>query len=344
MHTKKILMASLLSAAMLLSACGGQSAPQSGDPQSGAPQSTGSGTTEETAWVPEGDITIRIPVAAGGSFDTFGRIFAQGIQKNYGTTVMVTNLTGANGGVAAADLNSYDPDPCELMGGNIGMFTVTPLFTPDMAMDLEDFELVGSLVAEEYILYAAPGKTGIESWEDLVEYAKTNPVLVNSQAAGSTEHALVTALMGQQGIEFTSVINDGAAKGLVATVAGDSTVCMGPVSVGRQYIETGEVVPILCFSETPCTEFEGIEVPTAKSIGSDLVFSTNNFLMARKGADPEALAQMYDTYVQWQETDEFKELAANADFVPNNVAGPELEEELLASAAMFEEIYNTYYK
>lgn len=339
MRTKRILMASVLSAAMLLSACGGQN-----DFQSSAPHNETAGTTEETAWVPEGDITIRIPVAAGGSFDTFGRIFAQGIQQSYGTTVMVTNLTGANGGVAAADLNSYEPSPCELMGGNIGMFTVTPLFTPDVAMNLEDFELVGSLVAEEYILYAAPGKTGIESWEDLVEYAKSNPVLVNSQAAGSTEHALVTALMGQQGIEFTSVINDGAAKGLVATVAGDSTVCMGPVSVGRQYIETGEVVPILCFSETPCTEFEGIEVPTATSIGSELVFTTNNFLMARKGADPEALTQMYDAYVQWQETDEFKELAANADFVPNNVTGQELEEELLASAAMFEEIYNTYYK
>lgn len=296
------------------------------------------------AWVPEEDITIRVPAAAGGGFDTYVRIFAQGIQESLDTTTIVANLPGANGSIAAADLNSIDASPYEIMGGNIGMFTTAPLFTPANALNLEDYELIGSLASGEIILYASPKNTGIETFEDLLAYAEDNDVLLGTQPPGNAVQAIATALMGEAGIEFTNIISDGANKDIISVVSGDITLSLGYPNVGRQYVQEGSIVPLLTFSKEPSTAFEGIEVPTATSKGYDFVFRANNFLMAKKGADANALSELYEAFVVWQETDAFKELAASTQYEPYNQTGQDLKAEIEDAAGMFKEIFEKYYQ
>lgn len=309
-----------------------------------AAESASTAGGDSATWKPEHDITIRVPAAAGGVFDLATRIFAQCIQTEFGTTAMVTNLTGANGGVASADMMQYDATPCEMMGGNIGMFTMTPLFSPDIALNLEDYAIVASLISDEFVLCVAPGNKGIESWEDLVEYGKTNKILVGSQAPGDTGHALVTAMFSQAGFDFDIVTADGSNKNMIATVAGDTDCCIVSAPVAQQFITEGTVTPIVCFSDTPTTIFEGLEVPTAQSFGYDYVFRTNNFIMTRADADPAGIQAMYDAYYAYSQTDEFKALAAESNLVPYIYDGATTKASLTESAEMFKEIYEAYYK
>lgn len=299
---------------------------------------------ETMAWMPEEDITIRVPSAAGGGFDTFVRIFAKGIQESMDSTTIVTNLPGANGTVAFGDLINYDPSPYELMGGNIGQFTTAPLFNPANSLDLDNFELLGSLASGEFCLYVSPQQTGIETFEDLIEYSKDNEVLIGSQPPGSAVHALVTYVFGESGVNYSTVISDGANKDIISVVNGDITVSVGYPNVGRQYVQEGTIIPILTFSGEPCVDFEGLEVPTAKSQGIDLAFRANNFVMARKGADTEALKAMFNAFIEWQETESFKELADNTKYVPYNQNGEELKAEIERAAELFQVIYDKYYK
>lgn len=348
-------LAILMGVTLCLGGCGEKntSSPASPSSESKTSQQTASENSSSTEskkeeapsekWKPEHDITIRIPAAAGGAFDVFARIFAQGTQEAFGQTVMVTNLAGANGGVAASDLNNYDPSACEMMGGNIGMFTIVPLFKPDMALSLDDYDIVTSLVSEEYVLCVAPDKTGIKSWEDLQDYAKNNKILVGTKAPGETDHALITATFGKAGFDYNIITSDGANKLLLSTVAGDTTCSVCPTSVAEQYVEEGTALPILCFSAEPCKEFKGMEVPTAKSKGYDYVFRTNNFIMTRKGADPAALKQIYTAYTEWQETDEFKKIAQDANFKPFTQDGETTKKMIQETAKMFKDIYDQYY-
>lgn len=64
-----------------------------------------SGITADS-FKPSKDFNVRVPFAAGGSADTIARIIGQGLQETYGKSVIVNNLTGANGAIAAADLDS----------------------------------------------------------------------------------------------------------------------------------------------------------------------------------------------------------------------------------------------
>ena len=58
------------------------------------------------------------------------------------------------------------------MVGGIALFTLAPLFNPDIKTNMDDYQFVCSLVSEDQVLFVAPDKTGIKDWEGLQEYAK----------------------------------------------------------------------------------------------------------------------------------------------------------------------------
>lgn len=349
---KKKMIALLLSAAMAfsLAACssGEKNSPPPKESQAAAesqPPAESKAPEKITAdsFQPSKDFNVRVPFAAGGSADTIARIIAQGLQKTYGKSAVVNNLTGANGAVAAADLDGTAPDATELMVGGIAMFTLAPLFNPDVTLKLDDYQFVCNLVSDSQVLFVAPGNSGLESWEDLQEYAKDNRVLFASQAPGDASHMLMTMLFGQAGIDAEAVTTDGGAKSLLSLAGGNVTCAVAVASVGAQYVEEGTLIPIMVFSDEPFTRYDGFEVPTAKSMGYDIMFQTCNFLMTRKDADPDDVAAIYQAILDYSETDEFKDLAANANYVPDLADGETIRQIIANTASMCQSAYDTYY-
>lgn len=299
---------------------------------------------QEGPWKPTSSMNIRVPFKAGGSADTIARIAAKGLEQTYGQSVIVNNLTGANGAIAATDLLSMEAQPTELMVAGITLFTLAPLFNPDIQMNLDDFEMVGSLISEDFVMLANPAKTGIDSFEALLDYAKDNRVICAGNPAGGTTHMLATALFGKAGINGEVLSEDGGAQNALAAASGDAAICIVSASAALQFIQDGSLKPIACFSEEEYTGYgDGIVVPTVKSKGYDIVFKSCNFLMAKKGADKAALDQIYSDILAYRDTDEFKEMAENAKYVPDNQNGDQVRETVEAAAEMCKSVYDEYY-
>ncbi len=306
-------------------------------------QETAAGDAAASAFKPSKDFNIRVPFAAGGSADTIARIVAQGLQKTYGNSAVINNLTGANGAIAAADLDSAKADATELMVGGIALFTLAPLFNPDIQVNVDDYQFVCNLVSEDQVLFVAPDKTGIKDWAGLQEYAKNNRVVFGANTPGGATHLTQTMLFGEAGIDAEAVTSDGSGKDLLAVVGGNVVCAAATTSLGAQYVEEGSLVPIMVFSEEPYTGYEGYEVPTAKSFGYDVVFKTCNFLMTKKDTNPDDVAAIYQAILDYSETDEFKELAANASYVPDLSDGETVKKTIEDAAAMCQEAYDKYY-
>ena len=124
-------------------------------------------------YTPSGEFNIRVFAAAGGVADVVTRIAAQGLQEQYGVTAIINNLTGANGAVAVADMNAYDPSINELSLVSMNLFTMGPLMNPELNIKFEDYAVVGSLIRDEFVLLVS-AESGIKSWDDLVAYGKDN--------------------------------------------------------------------------------------------------------------------------------------------------------------------------
>lgn len=303
----------------------------------------GDQASADGAWKPTSNINIRVPFKAGGSADTIARIAAKGLEKSYGQTVVVNNLTGANGAIAATDLLGQKADPTEMMLTGITLFTLAPLFNQDIQLNLDDFEIVGSLASEDFVVLSNPAKTGIKTFEDLMEYGKTNKVISAANTAGGTTHMLSVALFGEAGITSEVLSDDGGAQNALAVASGDATVCVVSSNAAQQFVEEGTLVPLACFSEEDFTGYTGYTVPTVKSKGFDIVFKSCNFLMTRKGVDKAILDQIYQEILAYRNTDEFKELASSATYIPDTQNGDEVRATIEASAELCKEIYDKYY-
>lgn len=309
-------------------------------------QTTAAESQEATvaeAWKPSTSINIRVPFKAGGSADLITRIAAQGMEKTYGKSVIVNNLTGANGAIAANDLLSMNAEPTEMMVAGITLFTLAPLFNPDIKVNLDDFEIIGSLIAEDFVLLTCPEKSGISTFEDLMEYGKTNRVVCAGNPAGGTTNMLATALFGQAGIDNDVLAHDGGAEDVLSCASGDAVACIVSATAATQYVDDGSLVPVACFSDEEFTGYDGFTVPTVKSKGYDIVFKSCNFLMAKKGVDKAVATQIYNDMLAYRDTDEFKELAANASYVPDNEDGDSVRNTIEAAAKLCQDMYDQYY-
>jgi tripartite-type tricarboxylate transporter receptor subunit TctC len=259
--------------------------------------------------------------------------------------VIVKNITGANGLIAAVDLASIGPDITEMMGGGISMFTLTPLFDSKFTMKLEDYKIVSGMLSEDFVLCVDTARSGIKSWQDLVAYAKSNRIICSNNTPGGTTHMLATALFGGANIEFDSLTDNGSTQNMLRLLAGESNCTIGPVSVAAQQIkESGNITPIMVFSDEPYREFPGYTVPTAKSLGFDIVFKSSNFLMTRAEVPQAHVDAIYRTILAYYETGEFKELADKAHFVADTSDGEAVRKTIEKAADLCKRVYERYYK
>lgn len=92
---------------------------------------------------PDKPVTLIVPFAAGGPTDKIARDLAQAMSKPLGQTIIVENLGGAGGIIAAAKVARSAPDGYTLLIHHIGMATAPALY-PKLGYKVpDDFETLG---------------------------------------------------------------------------------------------------------------------------------------------------------------------------------------------------------
>ena len=69
---------------------------------------------------PSGPVHLIVPFAAGGAVDIVGRLVGQQLSKALGQPVIVENVTGAGGTIAATRVARASPDGYTILVGNLG--------------------------------------------------------------------------------------------------------------------------------------------------------------------------------------------------------------------------------
>ncbi len=300
----------------------------------------------DTGWKPRGrTITIRVANAAGGQADLIMRVVAKHVQEVTGVTTIVQNITGASGFVMATDLNGYDPSICELMLGTEALFAIAPLFNDKINISLDDYAvLYGSDSSTSPSTLAVPARLGVKTWDEFVEYAKSNRILAASNQPGGLTHMNATALFGAAGIEFTSVADSGGNKNVLSCLNGDANCVIVNTSVLHDYAAKGELIPLVQFNSAPYTEWDLDPVPSVADIGfPEIVMESCNVLCCRKGvdqADVDALGKIIVDYLRSEEgIQALAEINSTSRPMDADVAVARLKHEVETTTR----IYNTYY-
>ena len=140
------------------------------------------------AWAPTRSVSILCPFAAGGATDVMGRLVAGPMGQRLGQPVVVENMPGASGAVAAARVARAAPDGHQLIVGHVGVFALNQHLFSRLTYDpINDFAPIGVIGTNPMVLLVSR-QSGITSVAQLRERARSGRLTIGSSGLGTTLH------------------------------------------------------------------------------------------------------------------------------------------------------------
>jgi tripartite-type tricarboxylate transporter receptor subunit TctC len=190
---------------------------------------------------PDQNITIVVPFSAGGPTDTVTRMIADPMAKSLGGKIVVQNVEGAGGTVAAGQVAQAEPDGYTVLMHHIGMSTAPALYKDLGFQPLEDFATVG-LVTEVPMTVVARPDFPPATLADLTTYVKANAgtVTLANAGIGAASHLCGLLYQAAAGVKLQEVPYQGTGPALTDLVGGQvdfmcdqTTNTTGQITAGK---------------------------------------------------------------------------------------------------------------
>ncbi|GAB7038113.1 MULTISPECIES: tripartite tricarboxylate transporter substrate-binding protein [Catenuloplanes] len=272
-----------LSAVSVLAACSGDSTGAGGG---------GNGAGGDAAGYPERNITVVVPFSAGGPTDTVTRMIAEPMAAALGGRVVVRNVEGAGGTVAAGEVTRADPDGYTVLMHHIGMSTAPALYKDLGYAPLTDFATVG-LVTEVPMTVIARKDFPPATLPDLVTYVTANAgeVTLANAGIGAASHLCGLLFQSAAGVTLQEVPYQGTGPALTDLVGGQVDVMCDQTTNTTGQIAAGEVK---AYAVTTPERVRSLpDVPTTAEAGMPrLRVSVWHGLYVPAGTPPEVVRKL----------------------------------------------------
>ena len=255
------------------------------------------------AW-PEKDITLRVPLGAGGSTDTAARVIAKFLGEELGRTVIVENRPGAGGVMATTALMRDAADGYTLQYSPSSLFTSEIIKRPDIAYSVDNFDFVVSFGGSSPTL-SVNEASGFKTLEELISDAKANNkrITYGHPGAGSTLQLAGQRLFQEAGINAQQVPFESGGAALTALLAGDINAYVGPETTILPYVGAGAVpLAVASAQRSPFLP----DVPTMGEAGYDVELGSLSALHAPKGLPDNVKARLTDALASLEKNETFK--------------------------------------
>jgi tripartite-type tricarboxylate transporter receptor subunit TctC len=188
---------------------------------------------------PSKPVTLMVPYPAGGLSDVIARTVNNTLSKHMGQPVIVENLGGASGSIAAQKVLNSPSDGQIIFQGSPNELILAPLAISAVKFKSEDFRLV-QMIATAQIGFLARKDLPVNTVDEFLDYARKQakegkPITYASVGPGSFYHLLGEHLSKVTHIEMTHVPYKGAAPANQDLLGGQVDIFLAPF--GKAYDE-----------------------------------------------------------------------------------------------------------
>jgi tripartite-type tricarboxylate transporter receptor subunit TctC len=152
-------------------------------------------------------VNLMVPYPAGGPSDAIARIFNTTLGKELGQQVLVENLGGVSGAMAAQKVLSAPADGQYVFQGSPNEVILSPLANAAVKLKSEDFRLVHP-VADAVMVFVTRKDLPVSNVDELIALAKKSadkPLTYGSVGIGSLYHLILENVQAQTGIKLAHV-------------------------------------------------------------------------------------------------------------------------------------------
>jgi tripartite-type tricarboxylate transporter receptor subunit TctC len=192
---------------------------------------------------PEHPIHVVVPTAPGAAGDLVMRRMADRVSQSLGQPVVVDNLPGAGGVLAANAVKKARPDGYTVFFAPMNSLCINPFLMANLPYDPpRDFAAVTSAVQSSVVLAVAP-HVPASSLAEFIAYAKSRPepLTIGSPGEGSVEHLATVLLEQVTGLTFVHAQYKSAPQALVDVAAGHVDAAMEYSSLVAPMANSGKL-------------------------------------------------------------------------------------------------------
>ncbi|MCE2911378.1 MAG: tripartite tricarboxylate transporter substrate-binding protein [Pseudomonadota bacterium] len=166
-------------------------------------------------------VNLMVPYPAGGPSDAIARIFNTQLGKELGQQVLVENLGGVSGALAAQKVLAAPADGYYIFQGSPNEVILSPLANSAVKLKAEDFRLVHP-VADAVMVFVTRKDLPVSSVDELIALARKSadkPLTYGSVGIGSLYHLILEQAQAQTRVQLNHVPYKGNAP-LLQDIAG----------------------------------------------------------------------------------------------------------------------------
>jgi tripartite-type tricarboxylate transporter receptor subunit TctC len=235
---------------------------------------------------PSRRVNVIVGYASGGFADNVARVLTRRMSEQWKQPVIVQNMAGAGGNIAARSVSIAAPDGYTLLG------TTTSLAINDTLYRDKGFRADGLTAAaipvEAPELLVTNPKTGIKTFADLVAKSKTGTIYLGSSGIGSGSHISAEyALRVLAKIDVKHIPFAGGNPAMLALMTGDITI-MASTATAIPSVQSGELIGLAVGSKTRTSVLPNVPTYTENGL-SGFTASSWTGLFAPKGTPEPVL-------------------------------------------------------
>ncbi len=301
------MLAAVLGASLVLTACGTSAQAPAGGGGSGG----GSGGAPE----PVTGLRFMVPNTPGSGYDLTARTATKAMEDaGLARNVEVFNVPGAGGTVGLQRIVNEQGNGKLIM--QMGLGVVGAAYTNNSDATLQDTTPIAKLI-EEPEAVVVPAASPYQNLDQLVQAWKANPATVavgGGSSPGGPDHLaphLMAKAVGVDPKTVNYVAYDGGGELLTSLLGGQ--IAFG-VSGAGEFADQIEADQVRVLAVTGAERVEGVEAPTLRESGVDLEFTNWRGVVAPPGisdADRQALVALVDAMHNSQQ---WKDAAAQNNF------------------------------
>jgi tripartite-type tricarboxylate transporter receptor subunit TctC len=186
---------------------------------------------------PDRPVTMIVAFPPGGADDATARILQDPMQKALGQPIVIENIGGAGGMIAAAKAARADPDGYTILLHQPALAAGMTLY-PDRTFDAEkDFVPIGMVNITSNVMAGRPGLPA-NDFKELLSWMKQpgQTIRIGHPGVGSFGHLAEVLIFQELGVKVTQVPYRGAGPALVDLLGGQvdlspiASVVAGPLA------------------------------------------------------------------------------------------------------------------
>ncbi len=283
--------------------------------------------------IPDKKVTVIVPAAAGAALDVRARVLmSQFVEGKIGQSVVIDD----QGAAGPTEFVLHNDNDYTLYVASTSALTSNLLFTQSNYTE-EDMIPLATIDREEFGLFVCPDRTGITEIGDLRERGGT--IKYATGKVGSLGHIACFTAFDQLGIPAEHVVTTGASVSLTECLGGHNDICFAGLELARQYVEEGNLVPVLTFNEDDYQGYEGITVPSLKTLGGDYSVASVVAVFARKDVPEDTRRYLTDVILETLEETECREALKQAGVVNlYHISGEELDDYIAEEKENYKEV------